>query len=136
MRALVVSLTATVLLACINIGSTAALNAIISLGVVALLTSYALTIGCVALRRWRGPPLPPRRWSLGRAGAAVNVAALLFLAPMWFFSFWPVTTPTKPGNMNWAVAMYGGIITIAVVFYVFKARHVYVGPVVETKRNL
>lgn len=31
--------------------------------------------------------------------------------------------------------MFGGVIIVAVVFYVVKARHVYVGPVLLVKRN-
>lgn len=41
----------------------------------------------------RGPPLPPRRWSLGRYGLAVNIVSLCFILPLLFFAFWPVATP-------------------------------------------
>ena len=135
-RALLVSLAAVILLSCINIGSTAALNAIVSLGVVAILTSYWITIACVALKRVRGHTLPPRRWTLGRCGLAINLGALAFLSPLWFFSFWPVSMPVTVENMNWSVVMYVGIIAVALTFYVVKARHVYVGPVLVTKRDI
>jgi choline transport protein len=64
LRAVLVSMGVTCLLSMINIGSTAALNAILSLGVVALLSSYFVTISCLIWRRLWGEPLPPRRWSL------------------------------------------------------------------------
>ena len=86
------------LLACINLGSSTALNAINSLGGVSILTSYFITISCLVWRRLRGPPLPPRRWSLGRFGLAINVAALMFLTPVWFFAFWPLATPVTAEN--------------------------------------
>lgn len=41
----------------------------------------------------RGPPLPPRRWSLGRYGLAINIISLAFILPLLFFAFWPVATP-------------------------------------------
>jgi hypothetical protein len=41
----------------------------------------------------RGPPLPPRRWSLGRYGLAINIISLCFILPLLFFAFWPVATP-------------------------------------------
>jgi choline transport protein len=41
----------------------------------------------------RGPPLPPRRWSLGRYGLAVNIISLCFILPFLFFAVWPVATP-------------------------------------------
>lgn len=129
-----ISLCVTSLLACINIGSTTALSAINSLGGVSIVSSYYITIGCVALKRVRGEPLPPRRWSLGRYGLTINIASLLFLTPLYFFYFWPVTTPVTPQNMNWASLMYAGIIIIAVLYYIVKGRHVYTGPVMLTKR--
>lgn len=81
------------LLSLINIGSYVALNAINSLGVVSLLFSYTVTIGCLVWRRLYGAPLPPRRWSLGRFGLAVNIVSLCFVLPILFFAFWPLATP-------------------------------------------
>lgn len=136
LRAVVVSLFISALIACINIGSTTALNAINSLGGVSLISSYYITIGCVLLKRLRGEPLPPRRWSLGRYGMAVNMAALVFLTPIWFFYLWPIATPVTAQTMNWAVVMFGGIVVVSFTYYIVKGRHVYTGPVMLTKRDL
>lgn len=136
LRAVLVSLSITCLVSLINIGSTAALNAIVSLGVVALLTCYFIAIGCVAYRRMRGEPLPPRRWSLGKYGLAINIASLFFLTPIWFFAFWPLATPVEPSTMNWAVLMYGVVIVWAFVYYAVWGRLSYVGPVTIVKRDL
>lgn len=86
LRAVFVSLVATTLLSLINIGSYTALNAINSLAGVSLLTSYLITISCLIWRRLYGAPLPPRQWSLGKSGLAVNICAILFLLPVWFFA--------------------------------------------------
>ena len=136
LRAVMVSLVISALLACINIGSTTALNAINSLGGVSVISSYYITIFCLVWKRLRGEPLPPRRWSLGKWGLPINIASLVFLTPIWFFYFWPLATPVEPSTMNWASLMYGAICLIGGVYYLLHARHVYVGPVVITNRDI
>lgn len=90
---MLVSLGVTVLLSLINIGSTVALNAIVLLTISSLDSSYMMTIGCVLAKRIRGELLPARHWTLGRAGMAINVRALLFLIPIFVFAFFPLATP-------------------------------------------
>lgn len=136
LNAVLVSLVVTILLSLINIGSTAALNAIISLTITSLLSSYFLTISCVLVKRLRGQPLPPRRWSLGRYGLAINAAALCFLAPLFVFAFFPLATPVQPDTMNWSIVIYSSIILFATFYYFVFARHVYVPPVNLVKRDL
>lgn len=134
MRAVSVSWVVCSAIACINLGSSVALNAINSLGGVAILTSYFVTISCLVWRRLYGEPLPPRRWSLGKYGLFVNIAALCFLTPIWIFAFWPLATPVTASSMNWSSTMFVGILMIAVVYYFVKGKHFYVGPVVLVKR--
>ena len=134
-RSVMVSFIITVILACINIGSTTALNAIVSLCIVALLTSYFITIACLVSKRLSGEPLPPRRWSLGRYGMFINVGALVFLFPIWFFAFWPGITPFSATTFNWAPVIYGAIVLLAMGYYFIKGRHVYTGPVALTRRD-
>ncbi|KAK4550795.1 hypothetical protein LTR36_000375 [Oleoguttula mirabilis] len=135
LRAVLTSLVITSLLSCINLGSTTALNAINSLGGVSILGSYFMTIGCLVWRRLYGAPLPPRRWSLGRFGLPINIAALCFIAPLFFFEFWPLAQPVTTSNMNWSSAMFVGVMIVAGVYYAVFGRHVYTGPVVDTKRE-
>ena len=133
--AVTVSLTISALLSFINIGSTVALNAITSLGAVAVTTSYYLTISCVVYRRLSGPALPARRWSLGRWGLVINVAALAFLTPLIFFLTWPLVTPVTAATMNWSSVMLCGTLIVAMLYYVVKGRHEYIGPVMHVKRE-
>ncbi|WEW60245.1 hypothetical protein PRK78_005730 [Emydomyces testavorans] len=135
LNAVLVSLLATALLSLINLGSSVALNAIISLTNSALVSSYLISISCVLLKRIRGQPLPARRWSLGRFGMAINIGALCYLAPMFVFAFFPLSVNPTPANMNWAVVMYGGIITFATVYYIFFGRFNYVPPVALVRRD-
>lgn len=132
---IIVSLSISALLSLINIGSSVALNAITSLGAVATLISYYLTIGCLVHRRLFGAPLPDRRWSLGRFGLFVNVAALVLLTPLIFFLTWPLTTPVTAETMNWSSVMLVGVFIIATVYYLLRARKEYEGPVVHVHRE-
>ncbi|KAK4506653.1 hypothetical protein PRZ48_000385 [Zasmidium cellare] len=135
LNAIYVTAVVSSLISLINIGSYTALNAINSLGVVSLLFSYTVIIGCLVLRRWRGPALPRRRWSLGKYGLAVNVASLCFIVPVLFFAFWPVARPVTPAGFNWSSVMFVGVLLVALMHYVLFARHTYTGPVVLVKRE-
>ena len=134
LRAICVSLVVSTLLSLINIGSSVALNAINSLGGVSILFSYWVTIGTLTWRRLFGEPLPPRRWSLGKYGLPLNIISLMFVTPLLFFYVWPVAQPVTATGMNWSSIMFVGILIIAFVYYILKARHVYTGPVILVKR--
>jgi amino acid transporter len=130
-----VSFAITVLLSLINIGSTVALNAIVSLTITSLMSSYMISIGCVLLKRLRGQCLPPRHWSLGRFGMAINIGALTFLMPVFVFGFFPLATPVDRATMNWGIVMYGGVIIVATVYYWAGGRHSFTPPVALVKRS-
>lgn len=130
-----VSLAVTILLSLINIGSTVALQAIVSLTITSLMSAYILSIGCVVLQRIRGEPLPPRRWSLGSFGMAINIASLLFLFPIFVFSFFPLTASVDSKSMNWSVVMYVGVIAFASVYYLVRGKHQFIAPVALVKRE-
>ena len=131
-----VSLAVTVLLSLINIGSTTALLAIVTLTIGAMMSSYFITIACLLLKRIRGETLPPHRWTLGRPGMLINIGALCFLFPVFVFAFFPLTSTVEPDSMNWCAVMYGGILIIAVVYYVLRGRYHYIPPVALVKREM
>lgn len=95
-----VSFAVTSLLSLTNIGSTTALLAIVTLTIGSVMSSYVITIGCLLLKRIRGEPLPPHRWTLDRFGIVINIAALAFLLPVFVFAFFPLTSSMNPGSMN------------------------------------
>jgi choline transport protein len=66
---------------------------------------------------------------------AINIASLLFLIPIWFFTTWPLLNPVTPENMNWSSVMFAGTIIVSLVYYFTTARYTYVAPVVLTKRE-
>ncbi len=124
-----------VLFSLVNIGSTVAFNQILSLGVASLLSSYLISISCVALRRFRHQPLLDRVFDLGRWGIPINVASLAFLILALVMSFFPGTANPTPVTMNWSCLAYGGVLIIGGVYYLFWARHHYVGPVEYVRKS-
>lgn len=136
LNAVLVTFLVITLLSLINIGSTVAFNAIGSLAVTALLGTYITSFVCLIQRRILGEPLPPRRWTLGRFGIFVNIGAVLFLAVVWVFVFFPVSTPVTPSTMNWNVVMFGGTMIFAVIYFFLVGRKTYKGPVDLMQRSL
>jgi amino acid transporter len=135
LNAVFISFIATVLLSLINIGSTAALFAIFSLTTGSILMSYMICIVCILIKRFRGEPLPARRWSLGKWGMPINIIAMCFLLPVYVFSFFPAGTPTTPETMNWGVVLHVFMVGWSTVYYFTYGRHVFVPPVSLVHRD-
>ncbi|GAB1197249.1 hypothetical protein APSETT444_006541 [Aspergillus pseudonomiae] len=125
----------TVLLSLINIGSTAAFNAIASLAIASMLTTYIIAIGCFFIARLQSRTSPSPRFSLGPYGPAINMVSLIFLAFQILFTFFPTTRDVVPKTMNWSVLMVGAVTLFAIMQYVLHARKVYQAPVSRTLRN-
>lgn len=128
-NSIIVTFIITSLLSLINIGSPTTLNTITSLQTSALLSSYICSIGCITWRRLTNQPLPPSSFSLGKYGLAVNMISVMFLVVMWILAFFPTGPKPDLASMNWSVVMYSGVLTLSLVYYVFRGRFRYVGPV-------
>jgi choline transport protein len=78
-NAVIVTSCVAVCLSLIYIGSPVAYYAMVSLVSVALLQCYCLSIGCMLYRRIAAPEtLPPARFSLGKFGIPINIAAVCY----------------------------------------------------------
>ncbi|KAJ4407878.1 hypothetical protein N0V91_003543 [Didymella pomorum] len=141
------------LLALINIGSTTAFNGVISVSIAGLFASYLLTSGLLLYRRCTGAILPSSAafdnvtpsvtddgmvraiwgpWKIpGALGIANNAFACVYLAFVFFFSFWPTFKEVTVATMNWSILVTGGIALLSAVYYLVWARKTYHGPVVE-----
>ncbi|KIW24142.1 uncharacterized protein PV07_09874 [Cladophialophora immunda] len=121
----------------INIGSTTAFNIIISLTLLALLSTYMVSIGCVCLKRIRKEPMPAARWSLGRYGLAINMFAFVYCGFAIVFCCFPSTLPVDTSTANWAPAVWAGVILLSVISYFLHGKHHFTPPVVfvEGKRT-
>ncbi|KAB8223994.1 amino acid/polyamine transporter I [Aspergillus novoparasiticus] len=133
LNALFLSLIIVSLLSLINIGSSVAFNAIMSLGTAALLSSYIISISCVRLRRWKNQPLPPARWSMGKLTPVIDSISILVLIVIFVFSFFPVTRHVTAQSMNWSIVIFSGVTLFAMAYYHAYARKVYRGPVVRVR---
>jgi choline transport protein len=134
-NATLVTLGCTVLLSLINLVSTAALNAILSLQLSAMLATYAVCLACVSTAKYFRPStVPQARWSLGRYGLPINVLATLYATFACFWTFWPDHAKVHVSNMNWAPVILGGVMLVASGLYFSQARRSYYGPVLLVKR--
>ena len=108
LNSLIVSFVITVLLSLINIGSTIVFNNIVPLSVATLMSSYAISISCLLIRKLRHPEtLPPARWSMGRYGVVVNAISVAYLVLVLITSFFPQVPNPTPAEFNWSILIYG-----------------------------
>ena len=68
---------------------------------------------------------------VGLPGIMINVLALAFLAVALFWSFWPPESLVTAANMNYNILVFGGVMLIAIVYYLAWGRQRYTGPVIE-----
>lgn len=135
LNAIMFSLSITVVLALINLGSTAAFNSIVGLLAGSGGFSYSISIACVLWRKLCKRPLPQGRFSLGVAGIFVNAFAVLYMIQQAIISFFPMFAVVTVKTMNYGCVMFGGVAIISIVYYIVKGRHVYKGPVVDVRRG-
>lgn len=133
LRAIVLCSVLPCLIALINIGSTAAFNAIVSLTEAGLFTSYLIPICLMMLKKLKGETIHFGPWKMGwRFGLAVNMFSSVFLILSVFFSFFPAATPVTAVSMNWSIAVFGGFVIIGLMWYAALGRKQYSGPIIET----
>lgn len=127
-RAVIVVYVFGVLICLISLGSSIGFNAITSVQLLGMIGTYMLSIGCLVWRRMFGAPLPRGEWSLGRFGMPVNILALIYSAFLIVFIPFPVTTPVSASTLNWSPVIFGGIVVVALGYYVIRGREIYAGP--------
>ncbi|GAB1214271.1 hypothetical protein ATERTT37_003433 [Aspergillus terreus] len=128
-RAVLATSVVMVLLGLINIGSTTAFNAIISLAVFGLHVSYLVPVVFMLWRRLAPPELLTYGpWKLGRLGIATNIISLIYLTYTSVFMVFPPYQPVTAVNMNYASLIFGAVLIFSGVYWVYKGRKVYEGP--------
>lgn len=60
----------------------------------------------------------------------VNIFAVLYSTYLIVFIAFPTELPVSLTTFNWAPVMFGGVILLALIYYIVHARKVYDGPVV------
>jgi amino acid transporter len=119
------------LLALINIGSTTAFNAIVSLVLAGFFSSYLIAIIFLIRRRLLGEHIPFGPWRLGRFGLPINIFAVCYLLLSLFFSFFPPKVPVTAETMNWSALVYATVVLSGIAYYALRGRHNYKGPIMD-----
>jgi amino acid transporter len=109
------------LLGLINLGSTSAFTAFVSVGVQALALSYAIPIG-VSL--WYGRrDVSSAKWNCGPIlGPIVNVVTLLWISFELVLFSMPTALPVTSVSMNYSSVVLVGFMTLAGIWYFAHAR--------------
>lgn len=115
------------LLGLINLGSSSAFTAFVSVGVIALAVSYAIPIILSVLASRR--EVNTAKWNLGNTiGYAVNILAVVWIGFELVLFSMPGALPVTEVSMNYASVVLVGFLSLAGLFYVVYARKVYKGP--------
>ncbi|UZP43174.1 hypothetical protein NXS19_010990 [Fusarium pseudograminearum] len=123
-----------ILLSLINIGSTTAFNAILSLAVVSLQLSYLVPIVLLVWRRLCRPEtLTWGPWRLGKSGMFVNIIAVIYLAFTCIFLLFPPFRPVSAANMNYASVVLGSALLFGCFYWPFKAKRRYIVPLTHSE---
>jgi hypothetical protein len=102
----------------------------VSYNLACLMLTYVVSIACLLYRRVHQPELlPEARWTLGRSGVAINIAALAYSTFALFWSFWPNFSHLSLVDFNWAIVMFLVTLLVAMVDWEFRAKYAYFGPV-------
>ena len=133
----------------IILGSSTAFNDVIGLVTSGYYSSYFIALSLLLYRRCTGAIRKPHDedqdvvnnvgkrlvwgpWRIpGIWGIAINSVALAYLALALFWSFWPPEAAVTAKDMNYNVLVFGGVMLVAVLYYVIWGKATYSGPVVE-----
>lgn len=123
---------AQMLLGFIYLGNSTAFNAILSMAILGMYTSYLLPIVYMTLygrRQLTSGQFGP--FKLGNLfGPPINVAAICWLLLAIVFSTFPTLQPVTTQNMNYAIVVMGGWLVAGVAFYFVAGKRRYSGPIV------
>ncbi|OBS28349.1 hypothetical protein FPOA_02288 [Fusarium poae] len=131
--AVVVTVVLQMLLGFIYLGNTTAFNAILSMAIIGMYSSYAFPIICMLFSRKRllsvnafGP------FRLGRvAGPLLNVISLIWVAIVVVFSTFPSVMPVTAQNMNYSIVVMAGWTSLGGLYYLVWGKKKYQVPNVD-----
>ncbi|KAK7426695.1 hypothetical protein QQZ08_006873 [Neonectria magnoliae] len=115
------------LLGLVNLGSSSAFLAFVSVGVIALALSYGIPISLSIYHRRR--EVAAARWKMPNGlGWVVNSIALAWIAFEVVLFAMPSVLPVTEVSMNYASVVLAGFLFISAVWYAIHARKVFTGP--------
>ncbi|KAI1612030.1 amino acid/polyamine transporter I [Exophiala viscosa] len=132
LNAIYLSVTISIVLSVIVIGSSVALEAIVSLCTLAAFMSYTLPIGSFLwFRLTQTTPIAYGPWKLGRWGVPINIFALCWCIFFVVILPFPSVMPVTAEDMNYAGPIAVGVFCVLTVDWMLRARYHYFGPKVE-----
>ncbi|KGO69465.1 Amino acid/polyamine transporter I [Penicillium italicum] len=99
------------------------LEAILSVSTIALTVSYAMPI--LALLITGREKLPPGPFKLGRIGPWLNWVSIFYCIITTIFFLFPESPNPAPSDMNFAIAVFGVMLVIAVSFWFIQGNRTY-----------
>jgi amino acid transporter len=120
------------LLGLLSFAGEVAIGAIFTMGVICQYISYSTPI---AARFIGGNTFVPGPFYMGRLSAPVAYIALSFMAFMVLVLLFPTNPGPTSAEMNYSVAVVGGIVSLCLTYYFFPiygGRHWFTGPVNTT----
>lgn len=100
------------------------LEAILSVSTIALTVSYAIpVVVLLVVGRDKLPKGIP--FHLGRYGTAANVISVIYCVVTTIFFFFPGEPDPTPADMNWAIAVFGIMLIIALGFWFVQGHRSY-----------
>ncbi|KAI1843855.1 hypothetical protein JX265_003751 [Neoarthrinium moseri] len=99
------------------------LEAILSVSTIALTISYAMPI--ISLLYVGRDKLSSGPFKLGRVGPAANWVAVVYCSITTVFFFFPGAPAPAPSDMNYAIAVFGVMLTVSTVFWFLKGQFGY-----------
>lgn len=115
LNALCLVLMVVFLLMLINIGSTSAIYAILSLNNLALYMSYLQIVGSFFIFKIRGEVPSWGPFKLGKWGYAINIYAICFLVFIIIWLPFPPYLPVDRENMNYSGPIFGFVVCAALL---------------------
>lgn len=136
-RSTLATSTVLIILGFVNIGSTTAFNAIISLAVLGLHVSYLVPVVLMLWHRLssRRTSLSYGPWQLGRLGVPINIVSVVYLSYTTIFMVFPPYQPVTAENMNYSSLILGAVLISSAVYWVWKGRREYTGPNIEMRHS-
>jgi amino acid transporter len=133
-RALFLVASCIVVLSFIQIGSSTAFNAILSLSTLGLYISYLIPLWLLVYKRLTAPAdIPKGTFSLGKLGLPMNLLAILFSTYFVIFLPFPPLLPVTGENMQYAGPVLGFVMLFAIGDWIVRGRHRWEGPTVSLR---
>jgi choline transport protein len=105
-RAVWLPILVVMVLACLNVASTAAFGAFIALSSMGLFTSYLIAISCMVHARFQKDGVQFGEWNMGKLELPVNLFAIVYTAYVTIWLPFPSSLPVTRTNMNYALPIF------------------------------